>query len=529
MNDYKGTEVLNLLSSLSPDPLTDDVRDLYNQAFVEKASNPGEAIKLCERALAVLREKNKSKFKVSYAVGLCHLLIASIFLNQSKKIDLEQAKESFLESKQAFQRSQHSQYASLASLGLAIVLRKLGCVAKASSACEEAQMYIDDHSPPTGVSKDELRNAIKEERAEIQKKPELEEKLLSSSDEIILPIIKFSLGDKLIAAGRRGPADLNLLSRKDFEQFRELEKVIIDLSKRRSARTAGYVLEIDDKVEIQSDSLSEGDWLLIDDNPQKLRSGGRIAVLIRGLRKPIASLRIFIKDKDHFYLKGEGITSIVIARYKANFADIKSAYNIYQEKVIGKLPHDVHISGPIIREPIKQETINDIIKGFVWPIPIFQDVTKEMNSQNSESWKYEYLNRPHRMDADYFGFVTPDNAMENDKICKGDITLIRKDSKLSGNDIGVLRIETQEETTVVLRRYRYIKDNQIKNLPHWLLEASQPAGPHLVVISDEKDQNDIIEYYDRVMIKSDAIFKYYCNARVSVVGKYIETIKRADS
>lgn len=168
----RGSEILRILDSLSPEPLSEDIRDLYNTAYENMSINPEKAVELGQRALVTLDRLSSIPLgdsnDLAYAKGRCHLFVASVYLDFDKERLFERAEKHYLYSRDAFHSRQWSHLESLAYLGLAMACRKLKKFKEALIACKSAQDNVEHESIPNSIDTTSLRKAIQKERTEIQ-------------------------------------------------------------------------------------------------------------------------------------------------------------------------------------------------------------------------------------------------------------------------------------------------------------------------------------------------------------------------
>ena len=539
----RGSDLLSILEGLNLEPLTSDVLNLYNNAIYDLYRKPQAAIQSCQNALTVLEEKYQGTLPLSYVKGRCYLLLACIYLDEADRTNEETRWDSlrsadvyFQESRNMFIASQRSQLVSLVSLGTAITLRKLGKLKQASDACEQAQIYVDDHSIPTGIDSKDLRTAIREERQKIQESSleDFDQKNLFKLKQ--LPIFKISWGDKLIATKRRNATSLNLLSHRDYQESispRHPQLAIINLHKRPSAENADYILEIDEGVEVNQ-SLTRGDWLFIEDNPGRPRNGRKIVVMSREGDRIRASLRVFIREADHYFLKGENEEAIVLPRRKDKFAEIRSGYAIYQKKIIGKLGYDVQLSGPVIRTLVPREKIKEIVTAYIWPIPLISAISKREDTVVSEHTRYEILAKQEPMKGEYFGVevnnavLTKDDISVEDDISGGDIVIIHRQEIVENEEIALVTVLTPDQAPKVILRKFFLYKSDEKCL-HWCLAPNDPEDKHIIVVPEKSDLKAIEDSYAEKIESGEFLgsITLYKNAQLEVIGQYIEVIKKS--
>jgi hypothetical protein len=165
--------------------------------------------------------------------------------------------------------------------------------------------------------------------------------------------------------------------------------------------------------------------------------------------------------------------------------------------------------------------MSDITKAFTWSIPIFAPDQPVAD----KDVKYLYLRKSTRKDANYFGVTIGDESMSGDGIHVGDIVLIRPEIRVENEDIVLISISTPEyppdRPLTVIRRYYYIgRPGQ----EHWFLEASDPAGEHLVVMPEGTDTEKVTDFYVKAFEngKLSHLPKSLKDAEVTIIGKYIQ-------
>ena len=554
--------ILKLLTSLSPEPVSENVRQLYDKAIQEDTKNK-EAIELCKKALVVLKEPSSVALgdldAKAYAKGRIYLLMGTICFDYAEQLEeasqqqqqaqnsneqrekineaLAKAEEEFIESLREFHKKQWSHLESLVYLSLAIVRRKLEKVQDASDNCEKAKYYLQHESVPTGINKKDLMQAINEERTKIQELSALleEQPPPRFQEEKPFQIFKASAGEQLIATGRKRAADLNLLARRDYEQNTSPEEVIIDLIKRRSAANANYILEVDKQIDKVEDDLKQGDWLLVrttPNNPNQLNNK-TVAVLIREGDELHLSLKTFIRNSDHHFLKArtKNARSIIITRQRGNFATTRDSYAIYGEKVVGKLAHDIQITGPIIQHGhIRQDSIKNITKGFIWSIPVVNEISAGLSPSIAEEnvKRHVKVRKSERKDAGYFGAIVKGDSMEGDGISNGDIALICQQPTVKNGEIAAVVIFTPEAGPLgVLKRYYKVIFKGREDITHWLLMSSNSSSEHLVIIPSGANTQAIENIYAE-KFRAGKIFKpvkFFKEAEIAIAGKYVEIVK----
>jgi SOS-response transcriptional repressor LexA len=305
--NFRGSEILRLLDILAPEPLSEDVRDLYDAAYENVSTNLIKAIELGKRALLTLDRLSSIPLgdsnALAYAKGRCHLLIASTYLNQ--EVDLESAEEHYLYSRDQFHSRQWSHLESLAFLGLAIARRKREQFEEALVACKSAQDSVEHESIPDRIDTIYLRKAIEKERLELQE-------LLSHALLTRIPIVSD------IAAG------LGRIAEENIDEYLSLE------DKERKGADFG--------VRVVGDSMAEhnilsGDIALIRQQPT-VEIGEIAAVVITTSELEALGVlkRYYVYeergDMRHWFLKSSSPISdhLVVIPRGANVKAIKALY-----------------------------------------------------------------------------------------------------------------------------------------------------------------------------------------------------------
>lgn len=541
-NDFGGNEVLQLLKDIDSEPMIKDVKDLYEVAYERRIADPERAIEYCERALTILEvssQSNRNSIGFAYARGKFHLLIASIYL--SMIVNLKNAERHYRHSQNEFHQWQWKHLESLAYLGLAITWRKLGDFYEAMNACKSAQDCVNYESIPSSINTSLLREAIKEERLAIQKlsllaplegvSAPLAEASTSLVQEKSLQIYYISTGEGLITAG--GTTDLNLLSCEDYmmSAFISPEKVIIDLNKHQKALEAACVLEIDENIDIADDGMGWGDWLFLqtETDPYKL-NGKTVAVLTRENDEIYVSLKIFVNAEDHYFLKAKSknAASIVVAHYRTDLSGISNYYGIDGKNVIAKRVYDIHVSGVII-DHIPQKSVLNIVKAFLWQIPIVSNIAAGLGHPITEENIVEYveIRRGERRDVNYFGVVVTGDSMAGDNIFPGDIALIHQQPTVKNGEIAAIVIFTPDIEPLGVLKHYYVVYEKREDLRHWLLESSNPSSEHIVVTPSGVNTKEIENLYiKRAEAGKIVTPKFYKDAEIAIAGKYVGLVRK---
>lgn len=381
MNDEnRGEDILKLLNSFPLKALIGTVQDFYDVAYRERETNLETAIKHCETALEILEELPPENLpdadKLADANGRLHLLLASIYLNQESQ--LEKAVKHYIQSRDTYHIKAWSHFESLASLGLAITLRKLRSLKEASNACEHAHEIIFS-KVDTEVSPEAIKNlhaAIAQERARIQELLE-EEKTLPPYEQIPPPgrqqkqfkVFDITIGREIIEKlyKKYTTISVNTLILEDYEQYATPEVVNINLTNlpgdvKEKVKVASYILKVESVNETSGiidevgNELQKDHLIFIKEEPSrtKLGQGKKVAVLIltrtmAGIQT-CAALKIFIHGPgyDHCVLKGltPQDQSVIVDAY-----DTDSKIDIYYQAYVPfvkKFTYDLAISGEVI-------------------------------------------------------------------------------------------------------------------------------------------------------------------------------------
>lgn len=515
--------------------LIEGVRQLYKTAERCVSDNPDKAIELCESALDKLEATSSRIFgdlATPYLRGKCHLLLASIYLNEDR--DLEQAEEHYLQSRDAFASRKWLSLEGLAYLGLAITWQKSKRFEEALDVCEKAQFSIQQEVMPENVGIQMLWQAIQSEEQAIKTDREAfeasKEKItlpLSGVKEKKLPLFKMSAGRGLITS--RTTTDPNLLSRQDYERkISEPEEVVIDLTKRQHVQYADYLLEVDEFIDKIDDGLNKGDWLVVraETNPNRLNQS-QVAVLTKNNGEMGVSLKTFVKVRDHYFLEAQddNTASIAVVDYDGDIEKIRSYYKKFHRPVEIKLAYDVQISGKVI-DHIPQEALKEATIGYLWQIPVVNDIAAGLGVITEEKVaEYLYLKKDKSQGAD-FGVRVIGDSMKGHGILSGDIALIHRQPDIKVGEIAAIVILTPETKVGVLKQY-YVYDKQ-ENILHWFLRSNNPGSEHLVVMPPDVDEKAIEDLYAKKVRAGQMIPpKYYKDAEIAIAGKYVGLVREA--
>jgi hypothetical protein len=357
-DDYRGEDILELLDGFPSKPLISEIRNLYDRAYAAREERSTNAISLCEMILNILEKPPertlRSAEKLADSKGRCHLLLATIYLN--REIDFEKASEHYLNSKDAFKKMQWSHLESLAYLGLAITLRRLGRLKEASEACEDAyDKSIAESIDPSKIDTKDLQDAIERERARIQELIQRETRPLPPAIQPPSPSRlrrRFRVFD--IVAGmdiieKQPTTKLLPLGLKNYENHPSARYETFDLSNFPAAREANYVLEVGQVSETDS-TLRRNDLIFIKQevHPEKLEDKKVAVLVITRPRSTCATLKFFYEYEDHYFLRGikpEDMPIIVVSySTKETMARYYKEYGPFSQKYV----YDVAISGEVI-------------------------------------------------------------------------------------------------------------------------------------------------------------------------------------
>lgn len=531
---YKIIELLN--STLDTERSLEDIQFLYEIATTKMSNDSDTAIRLCKQALKILQEassKIKGDLVIPYTRGKFHLLLASIYLNENRNLEL--AKKHYFESRDAFSSRKWFHLEGLAYLGLTITWRKLANLDEALEATYRAQNIIEQEAMPENIDTHDLEEAIKEERRMIEtllfpdKLPAEQER---KTTEKRLLVFHISAGDRLIAAG--GTTDLNLFSSEDYEQgtSSRAEEVVLDLTKHPNAQSADYILEIDKNINGANGGLAKGDWLLIRSETNAAKLNGRtVAVLVRDETKIFASLKTFSKADDHYFLRAQSknVPSIVVTHYKSgDIAKIESYYS-GDEPVDIRRAYEVRVTGEVIGR-IPQASIKNVAKGFVWLLPVVSNIAAGLGVITEENVEeYVSLEKDKYGDAD-FGVRVVGDSMSRDGIFAGDIALIRQQPTVKQGDIAAIVILTPEMESLGVLKRLHVSEGKRDNLRHWFLRSSNPQSEHLVVMPAGIDEKEVERIYTR-QIEAGKLpnqVKFYRDAELVIAGKLVGVVREKD-
>jgi SOS-response transcriptional repressor LexA len=525
-DELNGDYILELLRSLAPEAPSQNILHLYEMAYAERQNHPHQAIERCRKALAILEKSAQIPLGNSdalvYAKGLCYLLIASIYLNEET---LERAKYYYLQSRNEFHLKQWSHLESLAYLGLAITWRKMENFREASDACADAQYYIDHESISGRINKTDLRAAITQAREAIDDLSLPPSPPQDKLEEKPLPIFGISLGERFVSRG--GTTDLNLLTKADYLRYTGNNPPVgvLDLEMWPQARTADYILEIDDQVTRVDNDLGQDIWLLVreESDPQRLK-GKTVAVLVTDEGGVYASQKVFARAEDHYFLKAisEGGQSIVIWHYRTdNFSRIEEYYKEFGE-IEKKLAYNVRVSGEVVEMIKVIKPVPELRKTFVWRVPIVEHLPAAAGQPIAPDniRDYIHLGESEARDANYFIFVVDEDGMTGDNIFPGNNALIRQQANVNRGEIAAVVINTPTEEEIALRRYFF--DDTAGRL-HWFLQVNNPAAKHLVVVPEVTDIGQIRRFYAR-LIATDRVMIYE-NAELTIAGQFIRVVE----
>jgi len=533
-----GEKILQLLEGIDTEPMVERVQKLYQSAYEQRLRDSKRTLEDCQKALEEIDLSSGTVFDNSvifaYARGKIYLLMASIHLNADIATSLQEAEENYQLSREEFYSRGWSYLAGLASLGLAMARRKIGKFEEAMNACSAAQKSLDQESIPSFINTSTLRAAITEEYSRIQetrgrfpRSPQ--EPRATLLPEKVLPVFNILAGKGRIA-GRRA-TELNLLSREDYERYSvsPVEEVVIDLAKYPSAQNADYILEVDPQAKTEGD-LKPGDWLFIQaySIPDRLH-GKVVAILAEEGQDTIVGLRTCIKAENHYFLKAKSRdTTSIIINYKASLLGVVNFEALYYgEKKVIKRPDAVQVSGTIVEQGhVPGQTIQNIRKGFLWRmIPRVSHIAAGLGRSIARGHIKDYVNLREsepRGDGSYFILIVDGDSMKGDDISSGDSVLIRQQERAKNKDIAAVVINTPTTKSAgVLKRY-YVVSQEDEAMRHWLLESSNSASEHLVVMPDGADVRAIRAMYEQAPGRK---FEFYEKAELKIAGVYVKKIE----
>ncbi|MFN8458975.1 MAG: S24 family peptidase [Anaerolineae bacterium] len=531
---FGGYEILQLLEDVDPESFEQrhlgiykDYAEGFRSIFRKRFEDREDVITKAKKELQRLNRPSSPDLPdlnaLAYVRGKLHLLLASIYLEQQ---DLKEAAQHFRSSKEEFHNRQWGHLESLAYLGMDITYRKQGKYEEASQACEGARHSVDQVFERSKIKTEGLREAIKEEREKINEHLSPHEMSREQGETLIteklLSLFKISTGDGLNTIGRT--TDINLLSLKNYEQnlSGKPQKVTIDLTKRATAKNADYILEIDEEVKAV-DGLKRGDWLLIDTEiyPKKL-DNKTVAVLTREGDELYASLKTFIVAGDHYFLKSKskGFSSIVLIPYKSELdpAKLKRYYTMYEGKIVGKLAHEVQISGAVIlNRPIPKKSTKGITKAQVTQVPVVKSITAGLETPIAleNVTAYYGLSNEESKDVD-FGVKVAEDGMSGDGLIPGYIALFHQQENVKNRDIAAIIVTTSSESLELIRRF-YFDDHPDRE--HWFLKSSNSNVKNLLIIPSGVN-GDRVKQIHAKDIQSGRI-QIYENAELAIAGKYV--------
>lgn len=162
------------------------------------------------------------------------------------------------------------------------------------------------------------------------------------------------------------------------------------------------------------------------------------------------------------------------------------------------------------------------------PIPIVSSIAAGLGVITEDSVEdYLFLNDYYRNNAD-FGVRVVGNSMTGDGVFSGDIALISQQPTVKNGEIAAIVITTPEiEGLGVLKRYYVVHGNR-KDRAHWLLESSNPASEHLVVMPSGAKIEAVQNLYAQ-RIETNKIsnpIKTYKDAELTIAGKFVGLVRR---
>lgn len=559
-DERPGSYLISLLNSGLDEDLTPTnyLQDIYKIAEFWLESDPSKVhtlsclgLSVCQNRLdldtdRVLVANDKKNLKditdvdqLKTGRGKFYLLQAALLLNhnksETKKEDWLQVLKLLEDSIDQFKGTSWFQLTSLAYLGLAIVNQQLSNPDEAEHTCNQALRYALQESIVARINTDRLEEAIREQQISIEalrdEETEHSKNASLTGDEAIyrdLPLFKASQGQGCITGDLI--TRLNLLSRQDYEvtSATSAEKVVIDQNQFDTVRSADYILEIGSIARVEN-GLTHDDWLLINTEvvPERLH-GRTVAVLITSDNQLQIGLRKFTKTDDHYFLEpfDNAQPCIVLAEYETEFNKVDHYYNTFNRAFELKKAYEIQISGEVI-EHISHDTKNEAIQSYIWQIPIVSDISAGIGIIAREDIiDYLEIRDPNRIGPS-FGVQVVGDSMNKDGIFDKQIAVIQKRPSINQGDIAAVVVFTPDftEPLGVIKRY-YVVQEQNDTLRHWLLESSNPASQHIVVIPAGGDGKKVRDIYEK-RLETGKIKKpiFYKDGEIVVVGKFVKSVQ----
>jgi len=390
---------------------------------------------------------------------------------------------------------------------------------KAHHTCQQARKRIIPELTPEQVKLKQLKEAISQEEATIERLKPTTHHATSPPVEKTLPLFKISTGKAIITKGDTTGA--NFLSRREYEQVSQPEQAVINVDQVEAARYADYILEIDDQVDQAVDGLNKGDWLLIheEENPDQL-SHNPVAVLLQQNGKNQASLKTFTIVQDHYFLEAphQHTACIAVVNFDGDFGKASNFYNNFHRPVDVVWVHAVRMSGAVVEYIPKA----DIKASYILEIPILNDISAGFGAIVESDIIGTCSVRSNARKSSNFAVNVIGNSMKNDNISDGDVALFHQQENVKQGKIAAVVIRTASKKSLgVIKKYRIVYENRA-DMRHWLLESSNPSSPHLVVMPAGVNEAAIEQMYAK-SVKAGKIVQpeFYRNAKVSIAGKYV--------
>ncbi|MCB0211771.1 MAG: hypothetical protein KDJ52_20700 [Anaerolineae bacterium] len=542
-----GSKIINLLDrGLDTVALSSGLQDWFNEAQRLMVGDGRSGVIACEKALLELDEQDyltslsslsdiSSLMQLEYSHGKFHLLLASILLNQGE--NLERAAEHYLRARDEYLGSGYFPLLSLAYLGQAIALRRLGRLDEAWDAIIDAGENARPETSATLANVIPLQRAVGQEATLIKKLAQMNAVLYPvRGSGLGINIFSLATGAKIIT--RQGLAELEFLTRKAYETneptFLNTNQLDLDLSK--MADKAGidlgavnYILQV--PLGIDTDhSLQPGDWLFIaaEAKPEKLHQK-RVAVLTVGDTLE-ASLKIFAnKSSDHYFLRAEHDqdASLIVTRYGAPVEAIKEYYKKYQGsvRVEHKPTFEVALTGAVIgvvrhgtiMVPEHTSECAPTTDTVVRRIPVVSQISAGLGVISPKDTNdHLYIDELACVGAN-FGVLVEGDSMSDYDIFAGDIALIRQQEIVDNGDIAAVIIQTADKSIEVIKTYHFFDR---PGQEHWFLKSGSATHPHLVVVPDETRLNAVKRLYQGRLKNVE----FFANAELRIAGKFIKKV-----
>ena len=530
MSNKEGGKIIELFNQgLDTGLLVSSVQRLYNEAENHwQSDNVTQAINTCQRGLKLLADLSKTivvdPAAIPYSKGKFQLLLASIILDCQAQNKL--AEEHFLQSATAFGMWRWFHLEGLAFFGVSISRYKSNKLESAIEACIRAQSLIQQEGIPLNIDVQPLITAVEDLRVKIE-----EELVNQESEDLIfaeqgLPVFLASDGVDIIT--NRAITKFNLLSIREYQRnvVDQPETIELDFTKCPKAKTATFILEVGQNLEISSSNLNLEDWLLIRSTNRLDRlNQRRVAVLSYTQDKSYISLKKLSVEKDHLFLEASTTNEscLVVVEYDSDSKKVRDYYHDFQRPLEIIAAHRIQITGEVI-DHIPGAYKRDVAKGYLLRIPIFENISAGAAETPVKDLILRYR---HVTEKEYngqdFGIRVIGNSMNADDIKEGDLALIRKQPEVKSGEIAALVIvKSESETLGVLKRY-FVEEPDFPKSNHWRLKSSNPLSADLIVIPPTSDANAIRAYYDRKERETPnkPFPDFYLEAEVVIVGKFV--------